>query len=154
MLLVSPSVAIHNAASRAKSFGKTVKPAKHTRANWLLPCVAEATSGHPPASTTQDGIANNPSRQRGDIPLKLSGAHLLLPCAGRLQVCCMPLLLTVSSGSWASCWGGVPMLLRRRRLRISLGRRMLLGRLLLLSILLLGWWLLLSVLGQLRLLGR
>ena len=65
----------------------------------------------------------------------------------------MPLLLTVSSGSWAGRWWGVPMLLWQRLLSISLGRHMLLRRRLLRSVLLLGWRLLLSVLGRLLLLG-
>ena len=86
--------------------------------------------------------------------MKLSGAHLLLPSSGRPQICCMPLLLTVSSGSWAGSRWVVRLLLLLRLLSISRGWHMLLGWRLMLSILLLGQRLLLSVLVHLLLLGR
>lgn len=79
--------------------------------------------------------------------MKSSGAHLLLPSSGRPQICCMLLLSTARSQSWAGSWWGELLL------SVTLGRHMLLGQLLL-SVQLLGRRLTLSIRGQLLLLGR
>ena len=140
-----PPVAVHNAANKVKSFGRRVNPAKHTRAGLLLTCGADVCSCHLWTASSQHHAECLRQQPLSPLPWNYQEAHLLLPSSGRPQICCMPLLQTVSSGSWAGSWLSVPLLLLLRLLSIAQGWHVLLGWRLMLSVLLLGQWLLFSI---------